>query len=123
MVLHLIFQIQRQLIGCQFDYGRLCCRRFHDRPRSHQDRRIRQFRLPAYTLFYTFGVRFGVRAKRAKKNQRHNSQYEEPSGDALGRVLGLFGHLIFKRSPPGVFHSPVIVNHLSGAAQPLHIIS
>jgi len=68
-------------------------------------------------------VSVGVLARRAKRNQRHDSQYETRLGGALGRVLGLLGHLIFNGSPPGVFHPPELVNGGSDSKDPLRIIA
>jgi hypothetical protein len=79
--------------------------------------------IPFLTLLVSVLVSVGVRAKWAKKNQRHDSQYEEPSGDTLGRALSLLGHLIFNVSPPGVFHPPELVNRGSYAEDPFRIIA
>jgi len=79
--------------------------------------------IPVFTLLVSVLVSVGVRAKGAKESQCSDSQYEIRSGDTLGRVLGLLGHLIFNSSPPGVFHAPELVYGGSNAKDPLRIIA
>jgi hypothetical protein len=79
--------------------------------------------IPFLTPLVSVLVSVGVRAKGAKENQSHDSQYEIISGDTLGRVLGLLGHLKVNGSPPGVFHSPELVNGGSDAKDPFRIIA
>ena len=66
--------------------------------------------IPFLTRLVSVLVSVGVRAKGAKESQCSDSQYEIRSGDTLGRVLSLLGHLKFNGSAPGVFHSPELVN-------------
>jgi hypothetical protein len=79
--------------------------------------------IPFFTLLVSVLVSVGVRAKEAKESQCSDSQYERRSGDTLGRVLSLLGHLKFNGSAPGVFHPPELVNGGSDSKDPLRIIA
>ena len=79
--------------------------------------------IPFFTLLVSVLVSVGVRAKGAKESQCSDSQYEIRSGDTLGRVLSLLGHLKVSGGSPGVFHSPELVNGGSDAKDPFRIIA
>ena len=73
------------------------------------------------TLLVSVLVSVGVRTKTAKENKCSQSQYYKQSSHLRGSILGPFSHLILGRSSTGVFHPPVIVNHLSGPVEPFHV--
>ena len=73
------------------------------------------------TLLVSVLVSVDVRTKRAKENKCSQSQYYNKSSHLRGSILDPVSHLILGRSSTGVFHPPVIVNHLSGPVEPFHV--